>query len=141
MATELLDSQTVSNKFNNYNIENISDLIENHNENSITLPIYYQSSDEDQLTQNLNYIDKLNTFKKKSANNFTILHLNINSIYKKIDELDRLIKHNLDIITLNETKLDDSIPNTFYNNISYNQIRSDRNRNGGGMLILIKNSY
>ena len=79
MATELLDSQTVSNKFNNYNIENISDyLIENHNENSITLPIYYQSSDEDQQTQDLNYIDKLNTFKKKSANNFTILHLNIN---------------------------------------------------------------
>ena len=38
------------------------------------------------------------------------------------------------MITLNETK-------PFYNKTSYNQIRSDRNRNGGGLFILIKNSY
>ncbi|CAF1009815.1 unnamed protein product [Brachionus calyciflorus] len=45
-----------------------------------------------------------------------------------------------DILLLSETKLDDSIPNSFYKNDHYIKIRLDRTRHGGGLLIFIKNN-
>ncbi|CAF1085067.1 unnamed protein product [Brachionus calyciflorus] len=44
-----------------------------------------------------------------------------------------------DIVCFSECKLDDSIPNSFYNNSHYTKIRLDRNRHGGGLMIFIKN--
>ena len=40
---------------------------------------------------------------------------------------------------LNETKLDDEIPDSFYLNKHYNSIRRDRRRNrGGGFMVFIR---
>ena len=87
------------------------------------------------------YYDKINKFKSSYCQNFKIVHLNINSLFNKIDELNFLIGNEFDIISLNETKLDSSIPLSFTSNIKYNTLRLDRNRHGGGILVLIKNNY
>ena len=42
---------------------------------------------------------------------------------------------------LNETKLDNLIPNSFYKNVNYNILRLDRNRHGGGILVFIRKEY
>lgn len=39
---------------------------------------------------------------------------------------------------MNETKLDDSISNSFFYDNSYTTLRRDRLRDGGGLLVLIK---
>ena len=46
-----------------------------------------------------------------------------------------------DFVALNETKLDDCIPQSFFRHPNYNSTRRDRNGNGGGVLIFIKNNY
>ena len=45
-----------------------------------------------------------------------------------------------DIVCFSETKLDDSIPNSFYKNDYYFKLRLDRSRHGGGLIVFIKNS-
>ena len=73
--------------------------------------------------------------------NFQILHLNINSIQNNLQEIDEILNSkNFDLLFFSETKLDDSIPNSFYNNKYYKKIRLDRNRHGGGLIIFVKNS-
>ena len=43
-----------------------------------------------------------------------------------------------DILCFNETKLDETIPNSFLYHTNYISIRHDRNRNGGGTIVFIK---
>ena len=63
-------------------------------------------------------------------------HLNIVSLIKHIEELRILLhKQPFDIITLNETRLDDTINSEEVEVAGYELIRSDRNRNGGGVAI------
>ena len=78
-----------------------------------------------------------------SNNTFSIFHLNINSIFNKLADIHSIIStHKFDFISLNETKLDPSVPDSFYINEKYNIIRRDRGvGRGGGIMILVKNSY
>ena len=46
-----------------------------------------------------------------------------------------------DVITINETKFDDTIPISRYYHHNYNTIRLDRNGNRRGVLVFIKNCY
>lgn len=72
--------------------------------------------------------------------NFKVLHLNINSILGNLYEVDEILNTcHFDIACFSETKLDDSIPNSFLINNFYTRIRLDRNRHGGGLIIFIKN--
>ena len=68
------------------------------------------------------------------------IHININSLLPKIDEI-RLIskKSNAAVIGITESKLDDSIPNSEINIDNYNLLRCDRNRQGGGVACYIRN--
>ena len=71
-----------------------------------------------------------------------LLHLNINSLFNKIAEIDEILNLKLyDIVTLNETKLDESVPQSFYKNVFYNIIRRDRGTGGGGVLVFIRKEY
>ncbi|CAF1057506.1 unnamed protein product [Brachionus calyciflorus] len=45
-----------------------------------------------------------------------------------------------DIVCFSETKLDDSIPNSFYKNDFYFKLRLDRSRHGGGLTIQSKSN-
>ena len=67
--------------------------------------------------------------------------LNITSLPKHIDEICVLLaSKNFDILALNETRLDHSISGDLVSIPNYDIIRNDRNRNGGGVCIYIRNS-
>ena len=78
-----------------------------------------------------------------SRRGFRKAHLNINSLYltKHIDELRILLfDYSIDIISINETKLDDTIKSCEVHITGYEFIRRDRNRQGGGVDFYIKTS-
>ncbi len=60
---------------------------------------------------------------------------------KHIDELRILLESKpTDILLINESKIDDTVPdNEIYIN-GYNIIRNDRNRNGGGVIMYLGQS-
>lgn len=84
------------------------------------------------------YLEKF----RKFADNFSILHLNINSVFLKLKELDEILSRRFfDVVLLNETKLDTNLPQSFYINPFYNCIRRDRNRHGGGIMLFVRKEY
>ena len=67
--------------------------------------------------------------------------MNINSLTKHIDELRILLfDYSIDIISINETKLDDTIKSCEVHIPGYKFVRRDRNRQGGGVGFYIKTS-
>ena len=81
----------------------------------------------------------LNMLKSKNVDRPVIAHLNINFLEPKFEGLKSLIKDNVDILLISETKLDPSFPpGQFYIDGYMPPIRADRNRHGGGLLIYIK---
>jgi hypothetical protein len=77
------------------------------------------------------------------------MHLNINSLHSKINEIDKILKlEKFDIVALNETKLDKNKPTSFYQNSDYDIIRRDRDfdenyasKRGGGIMVFVKKHY
>ena len=80
-----------------------------------------------------------NLLNKRSLENlkgFRIAHLNITSLPKYIDKLRLyLISKPVDILGINETRLDNSIDDAEVHIQGYNLYRKDRNRLGGGVAI------
>lgn len=73
-----------------------------------------------------------------------MVSLNIVSLPLHLEELRIWSdEKDLDIIALNETRLDKSISNSFIKLNNYGVVRRDRNRNGGGVCIFVhdKNNY
>ena len=80
--------------------------------------------------------DKWLPFKKRGLH---FIHLNINSLLSKIDELREIAKvSRAAVIGITESKLDDSVMDGEINIEGYNTVRSDRNRNGGGVACYIR---
>ena len=72
---------------------------------------------------------------------FKMACLNINSLVKHVDELRVLLSEfSVDILSINETKLDESIKSSELHIPGYEFIRRDRSRNGGGVGFYIKSS-
>ncbi len=70
-----------------------------------------------------------------------IASLNINSIAKHIDELRTLMESKpIDILSINESKIDDTVLDGEIHINPCSTIRNDRTRNGGGVLIHISES-
>ena len=67
------------------------------------------------------------------------MHLNINSLLPKIDELRHMARlSNAAVIGICESKLDKSITNSEILIGNYDLLRCDRNRNGGGVAWYIR---
>ena len=65
--------------------------------------------------------------------------LNINSIRNKFDQLKMSIMGNIDVLVITETKLDDTFPDVnFLIDGFCKRYRRDRNGNGGGILIYVR---
>ena len=65
--------------------------------------------------------------------------LNVASLTKYIDEIRLLLcDKKIDVLALNETRLDSSISDELLAMDGYDIIRADRNRNGGGVCIYIR---
>ncbi len=70
-----------------------------------------------------------------------IANLNVNSLTRHVDDIRiMLTNYPFDILAINETKLDSSISDSEIYINGYTIIRKDRNRNGGGIAIYIKNN-
>ena len=81
--------------------------------------------------------NKFQSFKKRGMH-FT--HININSILPKIDELRQIASETkCVVISISETKLDETIQDEELQIQGYNLIRNDRNRNGGGVACYVRN--
>ena len=69
---------------------------------------------------------------------FRVAQFNIASLPKHYEELLIYMRDEpFDILTLNETRLNNSIPDCEVQMPDYDIIRSDRNRNGGGVAVYI----
>lgn len=69
-----------------------------------------------------------------------MVSLNIGSLPRHIDELRFwLTDQNIDIIALNETRLDKTITDGEITIENYSIVRKDRNRNGGGVCVYVRN--
>ena len=67
--------------------------------------------------------------------------LNVNSLLPKIDEIRLLVKNKkIDILVVNETKIDDKVEDQLIAIDDYSRKRCDRNRNGGGVALYVKNT-
>ena len=85
------------------------------------------------------YTDNLKFIRIDNLNKLIIAHLNINSIRNKFDFLVNKIEGNVDILMISETKLDESFPTgQFLIDGFHEPVRLDRNRNGGGILLYIR---
>ena len=72
---------------------------------------------------------------------FKIASINVNSLTKHIDDLRIFLADNpVDVLAINESKLDDSIKNCELYIPGYEITRRDRNKNGGGVCFYIKTS-
>ena len=72
-------------------------------------------------------------------NRIVLAHPNFNTLRKKFDLLPDQIKGNVDVLAILETKLDDSFPaGQFEIPVYAPPLRLDRNQNGGGILVFVR---
>ena len=81
----------------------------------------------------------LKNIRIKNMKNVIIGQLNINSLRNKFELLAEVIKGNLDILVITETKLDHTFPEKQFLIPGYRKpYRQDRNRYGGGVMIYVR---
>ena len=79
--------------------------------------------------------DKFEPFRKRVLH---FLHINVNSLLSKIDELRDVVGHTKPaILGITESKLDSSVSDQEVNISGYSILRSDRNRYGRGFACYI----
>ena len=98
------------------------------------------------MLQNIDFaqLTKINTINNDIYNKFEpfrkcglhFLHINVNSLLSKIDELGDVAGHTKPaILGITESKLDSSVSDQEVNVSGYRILRSDRNRYGGVCLL------
>jgi len=86
------------------------------------------------------WLNSIETLEEKGK--FTILHLNLNSVFNKIAHVFNILDMGkCDIIMLNEVKLDSNMPSKMFLHNDYDLIRRDRTASGGGIMIYVKKCY
>ena len=81
----------------------------------------------------------LRHYKLNSFNKVVFAHINIYSIRNIIEDLKEIVQKNIDILTVSETKLDESFPtNQLYMNGYASPNRLDRSSDGRGILVYIR---
>ena len=83
--------------------------------------------------------DNDNKFEPFRKGGLHFLHINVNSILSKIDELRDVVGHTKPaILGITESKLDSSVSDQEVNISGYSILRSDRNRYGGGVACYVR---
>ena len=81
----------------------------------------------------------LNDIRITNINRLIIGSLNVNSISNKFDQLKTVVQGKLDILVIVETKFDTTFPDSQFLITGYSTpYRLDRNGNGGGILIYVR---
>ena len=82
-------------------------------------------------------LNEWNVFKKRGLH---FIHLNINNLLSKIEELRYIAKStNAAVIDICESKLDASVLDPETSTDNYKILRCDRNRQGGGVACYVRN--
>ena len=84
----------------------------------------------------------LTKLRLKNANRIIMAHININSIRNKFEMLREIVKTNIDILLISETKINSSFPTSQFEiegfSTPYRKDRSKNGQNGGGILLYIR---
>ena len=81
----------------------------------------------------------INKLRTENINRIIIAHLNINSIRNKFDMLSDIVKKNIDILCITETKLDDTFPLSNFLMPGFSPpYMLNRTINGGGILVYVR---
>ena len=68
-----------------------------------------------------------------------IASMNVNSLLPHLDEIELLLKDNgIHFLSLNETKIDDTLSDNLFKIEGYIFRRLDRNRHGGGIAFFVE---
>ena len=88
---------------------------------------------------NCNLSSSFKNLKIKNSNRLVFGNLNTNTINKKFEQLKHIIKNSVDVLVVTETKLDPSFRNgQFFIDGFARPFRRDRNKNGGGVMIFVR---
>ena len=87
---------------------------------------------------NLDPYSNIENIRSKTPNRLIIAQLNINSLRNKFDSLVEILHSNGDILLISETKIDSSFPTAQFKVEGYTTYRLDRNSNGGGILLYVR---
>ena len=118
----------------------ISESISSPNHNKISADSSLNSTASIRLCQS----KFLNDLRKQNPDRLIIIHLNVKQITKiiiqnKFEFLVLLVEDNIDILMLSEAKLDTSFLHAQFSIEGYSKpCRSDRHRNGGGLILFIR---
>ena len=83
----------------------------------------------------------MKNIQQKNADRVTIAQINVNSIRNKFDFLCEMIRGNIDILLITETKIDSSFPSAQFQIDGYTTpYRLDRDSNGGGILLYVRDN-
>ena len=83
-------------------------------------------------------LSKLQNYREKNKQRLIFATLNLNSIRYKFEELKLLVLDNIDVLVVNETKLDSTFPVNQFEIIGFNMYRIDRTDSGGGTIIYVR---
>ena len=90
------------------------------------------------VSSECNCFDQITTLRLKNPKKVILGHLNINSLPNKFTGIMDLVKGNLDIFLISETKIDSSFPDAqFYCDGFSSPHRRDRFLGGGGLLLYV----
>ena len=82
---------------------------------------------------------ELKQLRRRNISRVIVGYLNENSIRNKFDTLKDMVSSNNDILTVAETKIDDSFPKEQFFMEGYSDpLRLDRDANGGGLLVYVR---
>ena len=120
--------------------EQISLSNQQHENGRINSPNCYSSiNDTPAISDNCNVNSVMKRLRLNHPQQIIIGHLNINSIRNKFDLMKTMLTHDIDILMITETKLDDSFPFSQFEIYGFSTpFRLDRNKNGGGILLFIR---
>ena len=84
-----------------------------------------------------NAFESFKAHRLQNPKNVIIVHLNVDSLRKKIIAVEELMRNKVDICLFSETKLDETFPNQQFKINGYKMYRRDRNKHGGRLLCYI----
>ena len=88
------------------------------------------------------FSQELKNLRIENPANPIFAYLNINSIRNKFDDLQELIKGNIDVVMITETKIDASFTKAQFLFDNYDQpFRLDINSKSGGILVFVNHRF
>ena len=97
------------------------------------------ASSDEKINNDAYKTDPVADWKAFNKRGLHLIHLNINSLLSKIDELREIARTTrATVIGITESKLDGSVLDGEINIDGYELVRSDRNRHGGGVACYIR---